>query len=167
MELLLIRHGEATAVGNDGVMCDQDRDLTVAGVQKIRAAAAAINKMGVRLNAMIASPYPRAEHTARIICEGLDHRPELRCCDALAPDNSDAGTMEVIRQNAELRALGVCGHEPTLSALANRLLGSRKRPVLIFHTGSVAYMQLDLSPRSAAATLHWFLDSTQLGMIAQ
>ncbi len=167
MELLLIRHGEATAVGNDGVMSDHDRDLTEAGVGKIRRAARAIDRMEVRLNAIISSPYPRAEHTARIICDGLTHKPVLRCSESLAPGNSVTEALAELRQNGELRALAICGHEPTLSMLANRLLGNRNRPVLIFHTGSVAYLQLDLSPKSAAGTLHWFLDSRQLDMIGQ
>lgn len=166
MELLLLRHGEATPIGSDGIRTDRQRKLTTTGLEKIKRAAIALNKLDVRIDAVLASPYPRAMLTAKALCEGLDHNPRLRSRDSLAPDGDVQSVIQDIRANSEFRAIGLCSHEPTLSRLTDILLGGSERPSLVFHTGAVAFMQVDLKQDPPAATLHWFLDSRQLDLIA-
>ncbi|MEE9295205.1 MAG: phosphohistidine phosphatase SixA [Phycisphaerae bacterium] len=167
MELLLVRHGEATPVGSKGVRSDRQRKLTPAGLEKTKRAAIALNKLDVRIDAMLASPYPRALETAKTLCEGLENRPRLRARDSLRPGGDIDTILQEIRLNAELGAIGLCCHEPTLSRLTDVLLGGSERPPLVFHTGAVAFMQVDLDQDPPAATLHWFLDSRQLDLIAR
>lgn len=166
MELLLIRHGQADVVGSPGVETDEQRDLTATGVERTTRAAVALNRLDIRINAILASPCPRAMHTARILCDGLQHTPQLRASEHLRPGVDVPAMLNELKTHAELGALAVCGHEPNLSALADRLLGSRTRPSLIFHTGSIAFLQVDLDGKTPAATLHWFVDSRQLDLIA-
>jgi phosphohistidine phosphatase len=167
MELLLIRHGEATPVGQDGVRSDEGRDLTERGIDRTKNAALALRRIGLRLNAVLASPYPRAMHTAKLICEGLESRPQLRSCDGLRPDAAIKQMVDEIRLNSELKSIALVTHEPNLSCLSSSLLCGRQQPMLIFHTGAMAYMQIDVGHRKPAATLHWFLDCFQLDLIGR
>lgn len=167
MNLLLIRHGEALSVGFPGIDSDEQRVLSPAGRDKTRLAANALNKIGIRINIMLASPYLRAMETAEIICEHLDKPPQLRSCEALSAGGNVKKVIDAIRQVADLGGLALCAHEPDLSMLATYLLGGKKEPCLIFHTGAVAHMQLDLNSKSPTASLHWFLNSHQLVQIAR
>ncbi len=167
LELLIIRHGEATPVGSPGVGSDRERTLSATGVDKTKRAAAALNRLGIRLNAVLTSPYPRAHQTAEILCERLERAPQLRACDALSCDADMGRLMEELNRVAELKAVGVCGHEPDLSRLTARLLANDDRPRLVFHTGSMAYMHVELNGSTPSSLLHWFLDSRQLDWIAQ
>ncbi|MCH7527231.1 MAG: phosphohistidine phosphatase SixA [Planctomycetes bacterium] len=167
MNLLLIRHAEALPVGSPGITSDEQRVLSPAGKSKTHQAAIALNKLGVRIQIMLASPYLRAMQTAEIFCENLDHSPQLRACDALGADFDVKVVVDAIRQVADLGSLALCGHEPDLSRLATYLMGGRGQPSLIFHTGAMAHMQLDLGTKPPTASLHWFLNSQQLERIAQ
>ena len=167
MELLLVRHGEATRVGSEGVRTDRQRKLTPTGLEKIKRAAIALNKLDVRIDAMLASPYPGAMQTAKALCEGLEYNPRLCIRDSLSPDGDVQSVLQDIRTNSEFRAIGLCSHEPTLSRLTDIFLGRSERPPLVFHTGAIALMQIDLRQDPPAATLHWFLDSRQLDLIAR
>ncbi len=167
MKLLLIRHGESGAVGQNGVTTDEQRELTEVGVEKSRRAATALNRMDIRLEAILTSPYPRAVRTAQLLCEGLHHTPQLRERDSLRPCDAIDDAVREIEMSRELRTIAICGHEPTLSAVADHLLGSRQGPSLIFHTGSIAFMQLDVSRKRPEGVLFWFLDSHHLDLISQ
>lgn len=167
LELLIIRHGEATPVGSPGVSSDRERTLSSKGIAKTERAAAALNRLGIRLNAVLTSPYPRAQQTAEILCERLERSPQLRSCEALSCDTDMGSVMGELNRVAELKAVAVCGHEPDLSRLAAKLLADDERPRLVFHTGSMAYMHVELNGSSPSALLHWFLDSRQLDWISQ
>lgn len=170
MELLLLRHGEALRVGQQGIDSDEHRTLTQTGIDKTRRTAVTLNRLHVRLDALLCSPLERTLQTARLLCEGMEHRPQLRPCDALVPDPSPNAVdriIDLLRRNAELPAIGICGHEPNLSGLLERFIGGNRRPCVVFHTGSVAWAQLDLSCDPPEATLHWFMDSRQLDLIAR
>ncbi len=167
MELLLIRHAQAQPIGSSGIERDRDRDLTPDGVAVTERIADALNKFDVRIAAMLVSPFRRTMHTAGILCDRLHHPPQLRVSENLTPRSTIAAAVNEIRQNAELECIAMCGHEPTLSGLADRLLGSRYRPSLIFHTGAAAFLHVDINGKAPAATLHWFLDFRQLDLISR
>jgi phosphohistidine phosphatase len=166
MELFIVRHGEATRIGTPGVECDRDRRLSPLGIEKTQRASDALNKMGVRINAILCSPYPRALRTAEILCDRLDHPPQLRSCDALACDGDVDTVLGELRRVSELKSVAVCGHEPDLSRLTTRLLGRNGQPCLIFHTGSIASVKVDFNGDQPTGLLHWFLNSHQLDFIA-
>jgi phosphohistidine phosphatase len=167
MELLLIRHGEAVRLGSRTAATDRERSLTPAGAEYTRRAATALNILGLRLDAILTSPYARTMQTAELLAEGLEHRPELRPRDFLGPNADWQALVHELQRDIEFSTIAWCGHEPDLSASATRLLGGNDRPSLIFHTGSVAMMHVDLGRDPPQASLRWFLDSRQLDLIAQ
>ncbi len=63
----LLRHGEA----EDGTP-DPERVLTPKGEDQARAAGAALERLGVRLEGCVSSPKVRARDTARLACEHLN-----------------------------------------------------------------------------------------------
>lgn len=167
MELLLVRHGEALPVGRDGIASDYDRVLSTIGKRKSTAAGEALNRLGVRLDAILYSPLPRAEQTAGALTERLGGHPECRTCPELAPGAYWPVIVSELRRNADLSAIALVGHEPDLSGMAARILGGDHLPRLIFHTGSIACILLDLKSDPPDASLRWFLDSAQLEWIAR
>jgi phosphohistidine phosphatase len=62
----LLRHGEA----EDGSP-DPERKLTAKGEEQARAAGAALQRVGEKLDACVTSPKVRARDTARLACEPL------------------------------------------------------------------------------------------------
>jgi len=167
MELLLIRHGEARRVGDDGITTDRQRVLSSLGIEKTRNAGIALSKLGLRINAVLSSPYPRTVQTSEILRDSLSYTPQIRASELVAPNAAWVPLVEELQRNIELRTIAVCGHEPDLSAFATKLLGGNRRASLIFHTGSVALFHVDVRNDPPEASLRWFLDSNQLDLIAR
>jgi len=167
MQLLLVRHGEAAPPRSPGPQADRKRPLTEGGIARTQAAASALNGLNVRVDAILSSPYPRAVQTAEVFRDRLETTPELRANEALSLKADWPQIIAELNRNRELKSIMLCGHEPDLSGGATLLLGGNHRPSLLFHTGSVACFHVDLDPDIPQASLHWFLNSHQLELLAR
>jgi phosphohistidine phosphatase len=112
----LLRHGEA----EDGTP-DAERKLTEKGERQSRAAGKALAKLGVKIDACLASPKVRAKDTAEIACKELGVDPHLEPKLAGGPFDAD-----------ELAAgLGdhvlFVGHDPDFSMAVHTLTGAQVR----------------------------------------
>jgi phosphohistidine phosphatase len=112
----LLRHGEA----EDGSP-DAERKLTDKGEHQSRAAGRALAKLGVQLDACLASPKVRAKDTAALACKELGVDPMLEPKLAGGPFDAD-----------ELAAgLGdhvlLVGHDPDFSMAVHTLTGAQVR----------------------------------------
>jgi phosphohistidine phosphatase len=112
----LLRHGEA----EDGTP-DAERKLTEKGERQSRAAGKALAKLGVKMDACLASPKVRAKDTAEIACKELGVDPHLEPKLAGGPFDAD-----------ELAAgLGdhvlFVGHDPDFSMAVHTLTGAQVR----------------------------------------
>jgi phosphohistidine phosphatase len=112
----LLRHGEAA----DGSP-DSDRPLTDAGREQSRIAGAAMNALGVELNACLASPKVRAADTARIVCAELGVEPQLE--PKLAGGPIDAEALAAGLGDEVL----LVGHDPDFSMAVHDLTGAQVR----------------------------------------
>jgi phosphohistidine phosphatase len=113
----LLRHGDAS----DGSP-DAERPLTDKGSEQARAAGAALKRLGVEIDACLASPKLRAAETARIACEQLgDLEPQLE--PKLAGGPFDA---EALAAGLGEHVLLV-GHDPDFSAAVHSLTGAQVR----------------------------------------
>jgi phosphohistidine phosphatase len=113
----LLRHGDAA----DGSP-DADRPLTDKGRQQSSAAGAALEALGVKLDACLTSPKLRASDTARLACEELDDVvPELE--PKLSGGPFDA---EALAAGLGEHVLLV-GHDPDFSAAVHELTGAQVR----------------------------------------
>jgi phosphohistidine phosphatase len=111
----LLRHGEAA----DGSP-DAERPLTARGEEQARAAGAALEALGVSVEACVSSPKVRAAETARLACAALGVAVELD--EALSggpfePDEVTAGREHVL----------LVGHDPDFSLVVHRLTGAQVR----------------------------------------
>lgn len=119
MKLWILRHGEAEAHARS----DDQRNLTEHGRKQVLRSAAHL--MGQPLDAIVASPYVRAQQTAALVYQALGFDKPVVTVPWLTPDSDPD------RAIAELDALGlehvlVVSHQPLVSTLLG-LLGHGNR----------------------------------------
>lgn len=117
--LWLLRHADA-APAEDG-QDDADRPLTDKGRRQSEQAGRALERLGVKLDACLASPRLRALDTAKLVCEPLgvsiEIAPELRGGPFDAQGLAAAHGEHVL----------LVGHEPDFSLAVHDLTGAHVR----------------------------------------
>lgn len=162
MKLYILRHGtaenEPPSGGDDGT-----RRLTSRGREKVREAAAGMRALGIKFDAILTSPLPRAAETAELVASVYSGGPTPEVLAALATGVTPADTVAALKPYEQHHQLMIVGHEPGLSGIASLLL-----------TGSVNSMSFDLKKSGmialkihdgierAGAQLCWVLTSRQL-----
>ena len=111
----LLRHGDA----HDGSP-DAERPLSDKGREQSRVAGAALNALGMTIDACLTSPKVRAADTARIACEQLGG-PEPQVDERLAGGEFDP--LELITGLGD--DVMLVGHEPDFSDAIRSLTGAR------------------------------------------
>lgn len=103
---------------------DAARELTNRGRQQIAAIGALLRKQP--LSAVYASPYVRAQQSARLL--SLTGSPELITVPWLVPETDP---LEVLRQlDGDQAAILLVAHQPLLGELAGLLInGHRQQPM--------------------------------------
>src|SRR4051812_28759410 len=111
----LLRHGDA----EDGSP-DAERRLTDKGERQARAAGRALKKLGVQIDACLASPKVRAADTAKLACEPLGVDVKLEPKLAGGPFHAEelaAGLGDVL----------LVGHDPDFSMSIHEMTGAQVR----------------------------------------
>jgi len=162
VRLLLIRHAIAVPSGTPGI-ADDDRPLTPRGRARFRVAAQGLARICDRPDVLLTSPLPRARATADLAARAFG-RLEPCAEPALAHGGADAILAVLQRQPAEA-TVAMVGHEPVLSLLLARLLGSGRGERFAFKKGGAALVDLPDGP-SAGGRLVWFLKPRILRAIA-
>lgn len=160
MQLYILRHGiaEDAALGQS----DASRELTGEGRRKTRRVTARARQAGVRPDAVLTSPYPRAAATAQVA------REELQLADApieterLTPYANVFELWEEIRGYAWANELMVVGHNPLLSDLAAWLTGARGGAVPL-KKSALAALDIPYLSSSPRGTLIWLLTPKSAG----
>jgi phosphohistidine phosphatase len=116
----LLRHGDAEP---HGAREDFERRLTARGERQATGAGRALARLGVRFEAVYASPRVRALDTARLACAELGCEPLVHGPLAGGFGARDAG--ELLARHRGADAVMFVGHEPDLSGLAAALTGAR------------------------------------------
>ena len=111
----ILRHGDAE---DGGGKPDADRDLTEKGERQSVNAGRALKKLGVELDACLASPKVRAHRTATLACQVLGVEVEID--DRLA--GGDFDPLELAAGRGEVMLVG---HEPDCSQAVAMVTGSR------------------------------------------
>jgi phosphohistidine phosphatase len=112
----LLRHGDAEEGSPDS-----ERPLTEKGREQARAVGAALEALGVKLDACLASPRVRAADTARIACEPLGVEPQLE--PKLSGGPFDAEALAAGLGDEVL----LVGHDPDFSMAIHALTGAQVR----------------------------------------
>ena len=153
MQLIIIRHAIAVPRGTPGIP-DEERALTPEGEQRFREAAKGLASLVGRPKALLTSPWLRAKQTAAIAAAAWG-RLEPKETPALASGSFDEQAAVLDRYPGE-STVAVVGHEPWVSELLARLLGSSHDDRLEFKKGGAALV--DVPGRLAeGGQLVWYL----------
>ena len=139
MQLLIIRHAIAVPRGTPGIP-DEDRPLTPEGEEKFREAAEGLAKLVDRPDALLTSPWLRARQTAAIAAAAWGRiEPEETAALAGGSFEEQAAVLDEYPGDA---TVAVVGHEPYVSELLARLLGTRHDDRLEFKKGGAALVDV-------------------------
>jgi phosphohistidine phosphatase len=122
MRLYFLRHGIADWPDWDPAR-DHERPLTKDGVKKIKEQARALADLGLKIDAILSSPYARAYQTADIVAGKLGL--EVKAEPLLAPGFNADKLAEIVRSFADDQALLLVGHEPNFSMVIAEITGGR------------------------------------------
>ncbi len=167
MRIYLLRHGtaiereEAQAKG----ISDPDRSLVARGREKNLKMLQWFKSQGIQFDAMLVSPYKRAQQTAeqlRPLLVGA-HHPNLVELIPSAPVSAFAQWLKSIHKN--YTSMLVVGHEPMLSSFASWLCsGSQESFIDLKKSGCICLEIESLSDLNArSAELKWIVSPKQLG----
>jgi phosphohistidine phosphatase len=162
LHLYLIRHAEAVPSGDPNYE-DDERPLTDAGRAAARALGAALAAKGVRFDAVLTSPLPRAKQTAEELVAGLGGTaPEVEETDQLAP-GAKAKKLDrrLVKIDADM-AVALVGHQPDLGDYLGRLIGAKEARVKLAKP-SVACVACDEPPGKECGELLWLLTPQWFG----
>ena len=163
MRLLIIRHAIAVPRGTPGIP-DEDRPLTPRGVRRFEVVARGLARIVPRPDALLTSPLKRARQTAEIAAEawgGITPRED----PALAGGRPEEIAALLGRFGKE-GTVAIVGHEPHLSSLLARLLGSTADERLVFRKGGAALLDL-ASAVDRGGTLIWYMPPRILRRLAR
>ncbi|HZZ07583.1 MAG TPA: phosphohistidine phosphatase SixA [Candidatus Binataceae bacterium] len=162
MILYILRHGaaenEPPPGGDDGA-----RRLTARGREKVRDAAAGMRALGVKFDAILTSPLPRAAETAELVAAVYANGPAPEVFAALATGVTPADTIAALKPYERHHHLMIVGHEPGLSGVASLLLtGSTNSVSFDLKKCGMIALELDDGIERGSAQLLWMLTSRQL-----
>jgi phosphohistidine phosphatase len=152
LELLIVRHGIAVEPGTGG-MSDAERPLTDEGEKKFREAARGLAKLLPIPDVLLSSPLLRARQTAEIAAAAWG-KVRVAIDERLAGGSVD-DILSAVQEHGRGELVVIVGHEPDVSHLAAKLLGSGYAARLAFKKGGAALFDVGDKPRRGGQ-LVWF-----------
>lgn len=132
MDLILWRHAEAHALPDDlaaDAQADLQRALTSKGERQAQRMAEWLNRRLPESTRILVSPAVRTQQTALALA-----RP-FRTVKALSPDAAVDAVLQAARWPDAAEPVLIVGHQPTLGAVAARLLVGQDLPWSIKKAG--------------------------------
>lgn len=123
MLLILLRHAQAVAVGEEGVTADVDRHLTEKGHTQAKAVAEHLTEKGVKPDAILSSPFRRAVETAEPLKALLADEAGFVLSDDFASESGRIESMAVAAAETGEETVVCVGHMPDIAAFARWLTG--------------------------------------------
>ncbi|WP_169303157.1 phosphohistidine phosphatase SixA [Thalassotalea mangrovi] len=140
MKIFIMRHGEAELHSDS----DVTRKLTPLGVLETQVMARWLGKQQINLDAILVSPYTRAQETAAIMNEQLGASLALQTLSLLTPAGSASDCHDYLDGTVHLERwenILVVSHMPLVSYLTAELSIEKSTPV--FATAAVAEIDYD------------------------
>ena len=146
MKVWVLRHGQAVSHART----DAERALTEAGEQQVLASAARLR--GQPLDAILASPYVRAQQTARLVQGALHSSLQVQTVPWLTPE-SDPLTVIGHLETLGLNEVLLVSHQPLVGNLVSLLTHGALRQPQLMQTASLAELHGDW-PLAGLMSLH-------------
>ncbi len=156
MNLYLLRHCDAAEFAHD----DLTRPLSGKGEAQALVVGKALQKLNIRLDAIISSPYSRARQTSEIIQEEL-RMEKIAVSDFFVP-GCDPRQMFVHLNQQNASSFLLVGHEPQLREMSSQIISKSTQTDILFTKGSLAYLSVPKPIISGKGTLHWLLTNEQM-----
>jgi phosphohistidine phosphatase len=157
MKLILIRHADAVAKGENGSTRDFDRPLTDQGREQAKKLADTLAVHGVKPNAVVTSPLVRAVQTAEPLLALLTDGPHQPvACSFLAPDYYRPKKLSKFLNGLGGEVLCVVGHNPPLSEYAAWLLGAYEGAVEL-EKGAACLVAFEEGVEKGSGRLGWMI----------
>ena len=122
-QLTLLRHAKSS--WTDAGLKDRDRPLNERGERDAPTMGRRLATRGARPTLILTSPAVRARRTAQIIAREIGYPQEfIQREEELYLASPDEIVAVIARQDSSFRDVVVCGHNPGLTELANRLTGA-------------------------------------------
>jgi phosphohistidine phosphatase len=134
VKLWLLRHGEAEVMA----ATDAQRNLTAFGRRQVVAAAEHLRDQP--LQAVLVSPYVRAQQTADVLCETLAFSGQRLTVPWLTPDSDLRHALREL-DAYPFEELLLVTHQPLVGALAGLLLHGHRQQPLPMNTASLALLE--------------------------
>lgn len=131
MKLWLLRHGEA----EPRARTDAERNLTEAGRLEVQSSASHLQ--GQPLDAILVSPYQRAQQTAEIVRQVLGFSGVVETVPWLTPESDPKDAMLYLNRRSEQNLLLVT-HQPFVGVLGGWLVNGHRDTPLPMATASLA-----------------------------
>src|SRR5438477_9582907 len=153
MRVLIVRHGIAVPHGTPKVPEDE-RPLTRRGVERFRSAARGLARICRRPDVLLTSPLVRARQTADLAAEAWGKVEPVEE-PALAGGRFEQ-IAAAVDAHADQRLVALFGHEPDVSSVVARLLGSSASDRFTFKKGGAALLEVP-GKMAAGGALVWYL----------
>lgn len=134
MKIWLLRHGEA----EPRARTDAQRCLTEAGRNEVRRSAAHL--AGRPLQAILSSPYLRAQQTAELVREVLGFSGDVEVVPWATPESDVDEAMLYLARRSESDLLLVT-HQPLVGALGGWLVNGLRSASVPMATASLAELE--------------------------
>ncbi len=154
MDVYLVRHAIAEARDSGLWVDDSQRPLSSDGIELFRVAARGLRRLGVEVEAVIASPFVRAWHTAEILGDEAGW-PLPEASPTLEPSSPASTCAEVLATRDE-SSLALVGHQPQLSSLAALFVAGQPDAARFeLKKGGVICVRFSAAPRAGAGAIRW------------
>lgn len=156
IRLYLVRHGIAVEHALRGDLPDDSRPLTEKGRRRFRRLARTFARLGEPLDLLFTSPLPRAVQTAEILAGAL-RQSGVSVLETLRPSVPPKELLEDLAAKAkEAQAIGLVGHDPQMTLLAELLGEVPKGAAIDFKKGSIVRVDVgDLASGKPSEPRYW------------
>jgi phosphohistidine phosphatase len=161
LDIYIIRHADALALGERGVTADEDRPLSERGEAQSRTVGAALLRHGITLDKVITSPYLRARQTAEEMLRSWPPPlPEVHVCADLVPDGKPKKLARFLRGLGSSN-VALVGHQPHLGIWTAWIIGGKNANIDLAKAG-IVHITCD-KPKKSLGILHWMVDPEWFG----
>ncbi|WP_193074217.1 phosphohistidine phosphatase SixA [Pseudomonas sp. FME51] len=146
MRVWILRHGQA----EPSAASDAERRLTDAGRGEVAGMAEQL--AGHALEAIIASPYRRAQQTAELMRQQLGVRRSIITVDWLTPDSDPLAVLDELADRVEGEVLLV-SHQPLVGQLLSLLVDGHRQGHYPMPTAGLACLEMPLPAAGVAGLI--------------
>jgi phosphohistidine phosphatase len=154
MKIILFRHGPAESRDPARWPQDAERPLTQRGEKRTRLAALGLRRIERNIGRLMASPFQRADRTARILSRVLEIET-VETLDVLAPGGPIRKIIEALNRAPRVDTIVLVGHQPDLGTLAGHLLFNNTEALLSIKKAGACGIWFESDVRPGAGKLEW------------